>query len=212
MADTKISGLAAVTDVLPTDEFVLARSSTTKKIDASDLAAYLAGVRTQLVLDARGLLAETIDEKACNLTSAPAAGTMVAGLVGLRSGDSVTGVAVHVTANGASVTLAKVALYDTAGGLLASSADVDSTFTSGSVPRKQMTAFTSPYSVVADGAYYLAFLSVGGTSPTVLRANSNASAALTGESLAYAAQAGQTDVPGTATLVSASNSTWLGAY
>lgn len=40
MADTKISGLSAVTDVLGTDEFVLARSSTTKKIAASDLAAF----------------------------------------------------------------------------------------------------------------------------------------------------------------------------
>jgi hypothetical protein len=41
MADTKISGLAAVTDVLSTDEFVLARSGTTKKIDAVDLAGGL---------------------------------------------------------------------------------------------------------------------------------------------------------------------------
>lgn len=38
MADTKISGLAAVTDLLSTDELVLARSGTTKKIDASDFA------------------------------------------------------------------------------------------------------------------------------------------------------------------------------
>lgn len=37
MADTKISGLAAVTSALSTDEFVLARSGTTKKIAASDL-------------------------------------------------------------------------------------------------------------------------------------------------------------------------------
>ena len=37
MADTKISDLAAVTDVLATDEYVLARSGATKKIDASNL-------------------------------------------------------------------------------------------------------------------------------------------------------------------------------
>ena len=43
MADTKISGLSAVTDVLATDEFVLARAGTTKKIDASDLGSALAG-------------------------------------------------------------------------------------------------------------------------------------------------------------------------
>lgn len=39
MADTKISALAAVTDVLDTDEFVLARSGATKKIDGVDLRA-----------------------------------------------------------------------------------------------------------------------------------------------------------------------------
>lgn len=37
MADTKISDLAAVTDVIGTDEYVLARSGATKKIDAADL-------------------------------------------------------------------------------------------------------------------------------------------------------------------------------
>ncbi len=37
MADTKISDLTAVTDVISTDEYVLARAGTTKKIDASDL-------------------------------------------------------------------------------------------------------------------------------------------------------------------------------
>ena len=46
MADTKISALSAVTDVLSTDEFVLARSGTTKKIDAVDLAAGIAGADT----------------------------------------------------------------------------------------------------------------------------------------------------------------------
>jgi len=39
MADTKISDLAAVTDLIGTDEYVLARSGATKKIDASDLAS-----------------------------------------------------------------------------------------------------------------------------------------------------------------------------
>lgn len=37
MADTKISDLPAVTDVIGTDEYVLARSGVTKKIDATDL-------------------------------------------------------------------------------------------------------------------------------------------------------------------------------
>lgn len=42
MADSKISDLAAVTDLLGTDEFVMARSGATKKINAADLAAGIA--------------------------------------------------------------------------------------------------------------------------------------------------------------------------
>lgn len=42
MADTKISNLAAVTGLIGTDEFVLARSGDTKKIAASDLATAFA--------------------------------------------------------------------------------------------------------------------------------------------------------------------------
>lgn len=40
MPDTKISALAAVTDVQATDELVLARAGATKKIDASDLLMF----------------------------------------------------------------------------------------------------------------------------------------------------------------------------
>jgi hypothetical protein len=43
VADSKISDLSAVTDVQATDEYVLARAGTSKKIDASDLAAGLGG-------------------------------------------------------------------------------------------------------------------------------------------------------------------------
>ena len=39
MADTKISALAAVTDLQDTDELVMARAGDNKKIDAVDLKA-----------------------------------------------------------------------------------------------------------------------------------------------------------------------------
>ncbi|HSE44722.1 MAG TPA: hypothetical protein VLA89_05270 [Gemmatimonadales bacterium] len=42
MADSKISALAAVTDLLTTDELVLARAGATKKIAGDDLAAAIA--------------------------------------------------------------------------------------------------------------------------------------------------------------------------
>jgi hypothetical protein len=43
MADSKISALAAVTDLLDTDEFVLARAGATKKMDGVDLKAGVLG-------------------------------------------------------------------------------------------------------------------------------------------------------------------------
>lgn len=43
MADTKISDLAAVTDVQTSDDFVLARAGTTKRITGADLASELTG-------------------------------------------------------------------------------------------------------------------------------------------------------------------------
>lgn len=49
MADTKISDLTAVTDVLSTDEFVIARSGTSRKIDAVDLGAGAARTSETLV-------------------------------------------------------------------------------------------------------------------------------------------------------------------
>jgi len=43
VSDTKISDLAAVTDVQDTDEFVLARAGQTKKIDGVDLRSEVGG-------------------------------------------------------------------------------------------------------------------------------------------------------------------------
>lgn len=53
MANKKISELSAVTDLLSTDEYVLARSATTKKITGSDLQAAIiaGGVGAMALLD-----------------------------------------------------------------------------------------------------------------------------------------------------------------
>jgi hypothetical protein len=214
MADTKISDLSAVTDVVGTDEYVLARSGATKKITAASLSSGLIAAsdrRRQLELDALGIIVQTMDQKVCDQAIAPTAGNLNAALVGLVTGDVVTSIVLHVVSNGSGVTLAKVGLYDQSGTLLASSADVDTTFTSGSVPRKQVTNLSSPYTVTSDGAYYLAFVTVGGTSPTLLRASTRTSAAIAGGVLPYGALSGQTDLPSSITLPAAVNSTWMAA-
>lgn len=55
MADTKISDLTAVTSLVGTDEFVLARSGATKKITATDLAGSLgSGLISEIVVPSGG--------------------------------------------------------------------------------------------------------------------------------------------------------------
>lgn len=142
---------------------------------------------------------------------APGTGTLIGALCGFRAGDLITNIVLHVTANGSSITLAKVGVYDLSGVLLASSADVDTTFSSGSVPRKQVTALSSPYRVIDDRGLYVAFLNVnGGGSPTILRGNDNNSAQIGSGGWPYWSQTGQTDLPATATPASATNAPWMG--
>jgi hypothetical protein len=95
MADTKISDLAAVTGLIGTDEFVLARSGDTKKIDATDLAASIGGGGLVVIHD------ETLTGTQATFDATSIAGTykhllIVMSLVPL----SVASADVHLTFNG----------------------------------------------------------------------------------------------------------------
>jgi hypothetical protein len=87
----------------------------------------------------------------------------------LRVGDRVSNIVVGVSVNSAAGTLCKVGLYDKSGVLLASSADIQASFNSGSTPRAIVGALTTPYVVPRTDLYYPAIVSVSGTPPTLLR-------------------------------------------
>lgn len=167
--------------------------------------------RAQFQLNARGLLAESLELAAANAASISVSGTMNAALVGLRAADQVGSVAVCVTVNGATLTLSKVALYTAAGVLLGSSADASASFTAGSTPRIVVVPLASTVAITADGGYYLAALFVGTTPPTLQRGAALSSVAAGAGALGWGNQAGLADIPSPAVIVAATNARWLAA-
>jgi hypothetical protein len=96
MADTKISDLAAVTDVLGTDEYVLARSGDTNKITAADLGAGL--VAGALELD----YVERTSDLTVSATTVAGANTLITGNSVLYDGSTRICVEVYIAGSAAS--------------------------------------------------------------------------------------------------------------
>jgi hypothetical protein len=109
------------------------------------------------------------------------------------------------------VTLFKVAVFDASGNRVAVSADASSTATSGTGLKS--AALATPYLVPNDGGYYLGAVSVGGTSPTLVRGASAITgydgSSGSGQKIS-AVQTAQTDAPSTATLVASGTAFWFG--
>jgi hypothetical protein len=125
--------------------------------------AYLS--RDDIEAIAQGFLGETFSRKVFNGSQVLATQQLEAIAVGLRGGTVISNLYVTVNVNGATLTLTKAGIYDKAGNRLAASAEVSSSFTAGSVPRVQ--AVPVSYTVPSDDIYYLVFLAVGTTPPTL---------------------------------------------
>lgn len=119
--------------------------------------------------------------------------------IGLLAGDVVTSITVQVEAAGVTVTLAKNALYTTAGTLLASSASGHASF--GSLGMKTL-AMTSPYTVTSDGMYYVCHLQVAATPAQIMKGSNGlgSSQGVGSGSRVQGFQSGQTDMPTPATI------------
>lgn len=167
--------------------------------------------RRRLLLAAQGIKGETLPRAEAQGAFAPAAGDQRASLVGLLAGEVITNLYAHVTAAGVGVTLAKLGIWDSTGTLLASTADIDTEFTSGTGVKGG--ALSTPLVVPSDGGYYIGLVSVGGTSATILRASSG----ITGYSAQAApggvppsvANTGKTDI-GTLTVTASGTAPWFG--
>lgn len=136
-----------------------------------------------------------------------------AGLIGLLFGDVVTNILVHTTVTG-TPTLVKAALLKSDGTVLASSADVASTWVAGSAtgtPRK--IPLSAPYTVPNDGTYYLSVLFAGGGMPTLIRGTSGLGITLgpdTGGSPGAALASSQADIGASHPLTANGTAVWFG--
>lgn len=158
-----------------------------------------------------GLLSETYPLAAVANQTQPATQRLEGGLLGLAAGTSVTGVAVAVQANSATLTLLRAALYSTAGTLLASSANVP-TALDAAAGTVATIAFSAPFSVVTSGAYYACLLGVGTTRPTLYRSTTFGIVSPGAGASLWVAQTGQADLPSPAGFFGESVAYWFGAF
>lgn len=175
------------------------------------------GARDQLRLNAEGILAESLNPNTSVAAQAYSTGNVYGQLVGLRAGDVVSGIAVAVAvpATGTAPTVVRVGIANSAGTMLAVSANVNATaFTAVGV---QSVALTAPYTILASGAYFLVYIIVGawGTQqPTFWRGNSVSNTVLTalaGGVIPAFVWAGQADLPavnGALTISTTTNFCW----
>ncbi len=158
--------------------------------------------RNQLRINGSGMITENYPVSASVNVSLMISQTIYFQLVGLTKGDIITNINVTVTAQGTTTTSTFVALYDSTGVRLAVSNDLTTALDTTGL---KSLALTAPYTVLADGAYYLAILTVNGTPAncaTLARASSNsiATGAVGAGVRVSGTQTGQTTMPAPATV------------
>lgn len=165
--------------------------------------------RTDILQSGTGVFAETFDRRNANAVIGLVTQRMLLGIVPLRAGDVVTNVLSLVTTAGSSLTLVKFGLYSSAAALLASTADVKADFAG---TGEKTAALSSPYTVTANGVYYLAVLGVGTTPPTLagFTLNSGTQEAVGDGVRLSGQQVSQSDLPSTATIAATGTLAWLG--
>lgn len=113
--------------------------------------------RTDLLRSAQGVISETVPHWHCQAGIAPGlflSGTLYLHQIYLLKGDVLANALVQTAGTGgASVTFAKIGLYDTAGNLLAATADQGAGAWISNGMHSQ--AFLSPYTVPTSGIYFI---------------------------------------------------------
>lgn len=158
--------------------------------------------RNQLSLQAQALVASSGDALAFASLQSPSTQTAYGVLLGLRAGDTVTGVGLRlgVAASGTAPTTARFGIADSTGKILAISSNLNSG-TGWSATGAAAFPLAAPFSITADGGYYACFCvngTWGTTQPTILRGANQAAAmtpAFAGGVVPNFKWAGQTDLP-----------------
>lgn len=148
-----------------------------------------------------GLIAENWDPVGATAATAPATQVVYGDSFGFAVGTVITGIVLRcgVSAAGTLPTTARVGIADSTGKILAISGNVNALANWAVGPNK--IPFAAPYTILADGTYYLCFVvngTWGTTQPTPLRVTGGLGAALvaiSGKAIPAFQWSGQTDLP-----------------
>lgn len=168
----------------------------------------------QLRLTAEGKIAQAFPVSLTTLQAIPtanaASGLLVASLVGIAGGTTVTNLITAVAVAGTALSFAKLGLLDSSGNFLAATASASATFNSGTGYRS--IALTTPYVVPVSGGYYVCYLQYGSgaTGATLYRGTTQSLGMQIGTAARpYAQVTNQTDISGNVTLADATSSYWF---
>lgn len=152
--------------------------------------------------EGQGLKGQNFDRVVSGSSSTLTDGTIYAVQLDFRAGDIVNNLYVAIaTAASGTPSVSKMGIYDTSGNRLAISADQG---TAWSATGTAAVPLTAPYTVTANGSYYVAIISKAGTTPITVLRGSNVAAVNTavGSGVTFAkTQASQTDLVNPATFV-----------
>jgi hypothetical protein len=163
-------------------------------------------------LAGQALVGETLDRALATNLALPASGDLRGGTMALSAGQRVTNLVVAVTTAGVGMTHGSLALYDLAGNLLRSTADVPATFNGAGL---LTIALSATYTQAADGLVYATFFGTTGTSMPNIAASPTGNvatiAALAGGVRRSVKQTGLAAQPNPAVFVDGVPTFWLGA-
>lgn len=163
----------------------------------------------EILARAEGLLGQNYDRQVIRALVAPTDGTVYFMLAPFRMGEIVTNLHLHIGVGGGTVTLSKMGLYKTDGTRVALSADQGTGWQSATT---KTAALTAPYTIPADGGYFIAFVAKASVSmPTLGSVAGSAVTAVGSGAIPFLTQAGQTDLPSPAVFANVgSTGFWVG--
>jgi hypothetical protein len=171
--------------------------------------------RADVLSTGLGYITETFPRGLFSTSLTMVSGRIYYNAIGLLEGDVISGLAVELTAAAAALTLAKVALTNKTGTVLAISTDQSAGWTGAA--HKDISVIT-PYTVPSDDVYYLSVLTVfASTAPTIAMQSGGSSInsnITNGGARPLAELSGQTDlVNGTPTVLATGRTpVWMACY
>lgn len=172
--------------------------------------------RQRAQMEAQGYFAENYPRASVNTATAAVTGSVYYSSIGLCVGDRVSSIvmAINATGSGFSGVGMRVGIYSRSLVLLASSGDVSGVMAQGfKAAPLTLQSDGQPFTVPSTDAYYLAFIVVSSSPPTFTRTVSGING-FTPLSSSFASmfgvQAGQTDLPTTPAIPTATLGFWMG--